>query len=301
MCGSCVYILLALVATLAHSQPAAAAGLVVSVDPILGNDIACLSAQELLLNQTSLPPSQTPCQTVNKALGNVRCDVGCRPSGGETIENVTIRLEDGIHTLTECVGVLGSSNVTFEATNPGMATIECTNFQNSSDFDNLFVCNTIGVMFRGIQFEHCGPISANVFLNDTSDIVFEDCTFRQVYCGLHLNLLFQRVQVMVCQCMFSTYVGVHARLVHGVCMCVHARLVHGVSMCVHARLVHGVCMCVHARLVHGVSMCVHARLVHGVCMCVHYNSISMVTSSPILQRQLGIGHTAPVLHRSQAY
>ena len=119
-----------------------------------------------------------PCQTINHALGNVICNASCS-NPNNNIENVTIRLKDGTHRLMGRVSICESRNVTLEAENYGKATVTCETFPNTipRNFDNLFVCGTSGVTFRGLRFEGCGPVPSNVFLRDSSDILFEDCTF----------------------------------------------------------------------------------------------------------------------------
>lgn len=123
--------------------------------------------------------SDTPCMSINRALGNTPCNASCI-SSDDHLENVTIRLTDGTHRLTGCVGIVGGRNVAVEAENLGGATITCETFPNliPNNFDNLFVCGTSGITFRGVRFEGCGPVSPNVFLNASSDVLFHECTFQ---------------------------------------------------------------------------------------------------------------------------
>ena len=126
------------------------------------------------------PPEgrQGPCKTINRALGHVICNGSC--SNPNYLENVTIRLKDGMHNLTGRASICESQNVTIEAENYGKATVACETFPNTDrgNFDNLVVCGTSGVTFRGLRFESCGPVASNVFLRHSSDISFEECTFQ---------------------------------------------------------------------------------------------------------------------------
>ena len=122
--------------------------------------------------------SNVPCMTINRALGDISCNTSW-VNPDDFLENVTIRLMDGTHRLTGCVGILGGRNVTVEAEHFGEATVTCETFPNliPNNFDNLFVCGTSGISFRGVRFEECGPVSPNVFINGSSDILFQECTF----------------------------------------------------------------------------------------------------------------------------
>ena len=130
-----------------------------------------ISAGQMLMDR------EGPCRTINRALDNVICNASC--SNPKNIENVIIRLKDGVHMLTGRASICESRNITLEAENYGNATVTCETFPNTipRNFDNLLVCGTSGVTFRGLRFEGCGPVPSNVFLRDSSDILFEECTF----------------------------------------------------------------------------------------------------------------------------
>ena len=144
----------------------------------------CLAFQPVYLSIDlpigQLPPqdSRGPCQTINRALGNIICNFSC--SNPNHLQNVTIRLKNGTYRLTGRASICESQNVTIEAENYGEATVTCATFPNTVqyNFDNLFVCGTSGVTFRGLRFERCGPVASNVFLRHSSDISFEECTFQ---------------------------------------------------------------------------------------------------------------------------
>ena len=74
--------------------------MVVTVDPASGNDSSCLSAQEV--NESAPADAQTPCKTINRALGDAGCNrnVSCVASGQDQLSGVVIRLADGLHQLT---------------------------------------------------------------------------------------------------------------------------------------------------------------------------------------------------------
>ncbi len=151
---------------------------ILPVDSEHGNDTACLSAQELLKPNTTLPDPVVPCRTINKVLGYIECSNKCG-NDTERIENVTIQLEDGVHRLEGCIGLVHSRRVRFVAANRGKATITCESFPNATmdNFDNLAVCRSSEIQFDGIRFEKCGPVSPNVFLSYTADVSFHNCVF----------------------------------------------------------------------------------------------------------------------------
>ncbi len=168
--------------------------LVVEVDSINGNDSECYSLQELQAAHSEsnvaespnarLSANNTPCRTLNRALGNVDCYGSCRYGeiNNNSLQNVAVRLYDGVHRLTDCIAIDGGQNVTVEAVNNGQATIECAYLPDSVQVrrqrDGIRVCRSDGLSFRGVRFERCGPHSpAAVFLNRSSAILFEDCVF----------------------------------------------------------------------------------------------------------------------------
>ena len=153
------------------------AQVVVNIDVVNGNDTQCLSAQEMLNSPSNDNSSTTvACQSIDRALGNIQCSRNC--VAATPLANVTFRLSEGTYRLSECVAILEGQNIVFEAVTAGEATINCAAFPNEDVFDTLEVCAVAGITFRGIRFEKCGPLSANVFVNDSSDVMFEDCVFR---------------------------------------------------------------------------------------------------------------------------
>lgn len=156
--------------------------IVVRVDPVNGND-TCMSVHDL----QALAPTDRPrvedrvaCRTINRALGDVtfvNVTVSCQ--NPDPIFNFEVLLEDGVHDLTRGIGMIENQNATLRAVNRGMARVRCENFPNTEprNFDNMYLCNSTGVLFAGILFEMCGPVASNVFISDSSDIRFENCTF----------------------------------------------------------------------------------------------------------------------------
>jgi hypothetical protein len=120
--------------------------------------------------------SQVSCRTLNKALGEVECSSDCESD--QPLYDSVVSLSDGVHVLQGCIAILQGGNITVKAENRGMATIKCTNFDNAEVWDNIVSCETRGLVFKGINFEGCGPLSANVFINRSTDVLFEDCSFR---------------------------------------------------------------------------------------------------------------------------
>lgn len=145
----------------------------VIVDVNAGNDTACSPLQQL---QTSPSQAQVPCKTINRALGNVECNRSCE--NDDPLYNSVVVISDGVHTLQGCISILQGNNVTIEAQNTGMATVKCATFKNSDVYDGIESCQMNGLVFRGINFEGCGPRSSNVFINRSTDVLFEDCIFR---------------------------------------------------------------------------------------------------------------------------
>ena len=67
----------------------------------------------------------------------------------------------------------------FAAASAARPVIKCTNDTSDGDtYDNIFFCASHNVSFVGVEFQGCGPVSSNVFFNDSTDILFDDCTFR---------------------------------------------------------------------------------------------------------------------------
>ena len=143
-----------------------------------GSDTECFSLQDLSsMNDTSMDRSlNAPCRTINHALGNVECSSSCE--NANPLFNSVLKLSDGTHKLQSCIGILQGENITIEADNHGEATIRCVSFRNKKMADNIQSCMTKGLVFRGINFEGCGPLSPNVFINRSTDVLFEDCTFK---------------------------------------------------------------------------------------------------------------------------
>lgn len=163
--------------------------LIASVDPVNGNDSECFSLQEMahlnkttrfsILNDTDDGITQLrSCKTLNRVLGNVDCKRSCRyqETNTDPLRNVVVRLLDGVHRLSDCIAVDGGQNVTIESVNSGQASVECANDMMQS-LDGIRSCQTEGLTFRGVRFEYCRYLSPAVFLNRSSEIMFEDCVF----------------------------------------------------------------------------------------------------------------------------
>ena len=144
----------------------------ITVDPLSGTDSLCISGTN---------DSTHPCKTLNHALGN---SMDCRCKNvilnlTTTLDNVVIKLGDGVHTIGDCIAINFRQNVTIEAENSGQAVIECGRFPSNKRYETgLSSCHTNGLTFRGVVFQHCGPYTPNVFLNRTTNVLFEDCIFR---------------------------------------------------------------------------------------------------------------------------
>ena len=153
----------------------------VEIDPQNGNDDNCLSVRELIeLNQTESP---FPCKTLNYALNDNEMSyytIGNCSNADIQYSNISVVLLDGVHRLISQLQLVGATNIHIVADNSGRAVIECVEFPNYSvdNFDNFFACNVDGLEFKGVVFEHCGPVSSNVFVYNCSGVVFESCIFR---------------------------------------------------------------------------------------------------------------------------
>lgn len=143
----------------------------VYVDPSTGNDTACSSLQELKNSS-----NQVSCKTINKALGDIGCSSSCENE--QPLHDALVKLSDGEHILRDCIAILQGGNVTIAAENTGMTTIKCGS--TAGVWNNIVSCETRGLVFKGIRFEGCGPLSSNVFINGSTDVLFEDCSFRWV-------------------------------------------------------------------------------------------------------------------------
>ena len=132
----------------------------------------CVSLQDIVRNRTL--EDFPVCETLNDALGNVKCSRNC--SVDVPLTNSLVILSDGEHVLTDCIGIMNGINVTIQAENTGRATVKCASVEQG--FGNIVSCLSDGLVFRGINFKGCGPHHPNVFLNHSSNILFEDCLFR---------------------------------------------------------------------------------------------------------------------------
>lgn len=166
-----------------------AGGFIVSVDSVNGNDSECYSLQEMQaarVNETNVlvtnksaatTMEMRPCKTLNRALGDVSCRY--QELNPDPLQNVVVRLLDGVHRLADCIAIGGGQNVTVEAVNNGQASVECAYYPDNQmhRWDGLRSWQTVGLTFKGVRFEHCGYISPAVFLNHSTEVVFEDCVF----------------------------------------------------------------------------------------------------------------------------
>ena len=121
-----------------------------------------------------------PCKTLNAALGNQSCDSCSVTNTTSVLSDVVFKLTSGVYHLQGCVGIVGATNVTIQSHDlTDDVIIECETFPNNvvGNYDNLYVCGSAGVTFRGVQFTRCGPQSPNIFLNSSSGVVFDNCTF----------------------------------------------------------------------------------------------------------------------------
>ena len=129
----------------------------------------------------SLPPGIAPCKTLNRAFGYHPCGT-CTSTG--SLSDVIFELSTGVHHLNGCIGIVEATNITIQSQNIDEdVTIECESFPNDivGNYDNIYVCGSSDVTFRGIQFTRCGPQSPNVFLNSSSGLLFDNCTFMYVH------------------------------------------------------------------------------------------------------------------------
>ena len=87
---------------------------------------------------------------------------------------MVFELEGGDYRLEGCVGLVGVKNVTIQSRDINIdlidSVIKCAN-NNDSNYGNLYVCGSEGVVFRGIVFTGCGPQESNVFLNHSAGLV----------------------------------------------------------------------------------------------------------------------------------
>lgn len=140
----------------------------------------------------TLTPDVPACKTINRALGHQPCGM-C--SSTDPLSDIVFELSEGIHHLNGCIGIVASANITIRSLNNDKnVIIECESFPNNivRNYDNIYVCGSSHVTFRGIHFTRCGPQSPNVFLNSSSGLVFDNCTFMYV---LHTHNMYRHVHV----------------------------------------------------------------------------------------------------------
>ena len=122
-----------------------------------------------------------PCQSLDAALSFQSCNETCAPDTTISLSHTIFSLAPGVYHLSQCLGIFNATNVTFRSRDSSSddVKIECATFPNDvvGNYDNLFVCGSEGIRFEGLLFRRCGPESPNVFLNYSSGIVFDRCTF----------------------------------------------------------------------------------------------------------------------------
>ena len=89
---------------------ASASCLEITVDPVSGTDSLCSSVDSNNITHS--------CKTLNRALGNSR-DCECINVTSSGLDNVVIKLANGIHTIGDCIAINYGQNVTIEAENSG--------------------------------------------------------------------------------------------------------------------------------------------------------------------------------------
>lgn len=146
------------------------------VDSTNGNDSLCTP-----YSNDSLSSSNVSCRTIQYALHAGAYNENCLQSG--PLKDVMVHLSDGIHTIQSEVCIFFSINISIVTEHAGAASVHCTTFSNSDmtsnrTYDNIYVHSSNGVTFRGLNFEHCGVLSSNVFITHSSNILFDNCVFR---------------------------------------------------------------------------------------------------------------------------
>ncbi|KAL5515916.1 hypothetical protein EMCRGX_G001161 [Ephydatia muelleri] len=148
------------------------------VDSTNGNDSLCTP-----YSNDWLPSSNVSCRTIQYALHGDAGYEDCMQSS--PLQDVTVHLADGIHSIHKELCIFSSINVSLVAEHTGEASVHCANFSNygydptnNRTYDNLYVNSSNGVTFRGLNFEHCGASSSNVFITHSSNILFDNCVFR---------------------------------------------------------------------------------------------------------------------------
>ena len=152
----------------------------VVVDLDEGDDDLCMSAIEMVKGGMNSYPK--PCASLNFAIrGNIsRGNTNVSNCSDDTsiLVNVKVLLRSGVHQLTEQLVLGKSKNITFQADTESTPIVKCAYFPNTGNYDNIFGCQVDGLVFEGITFQECGPISSNVFIYSSSNIKFDSCTFR---------------------------------------------------------------------------------------------------------------------------
>ena len=145
------------------------------VDSTNGNDSLCTPYSSQ--TSDSSPSSSVSCRTIQYALHGDADYVDCNQSA--PLQDVTVHLADGIHIVANEMCIFSSINVSLVADHTGQASVHCATFSdNETTYDNVYVNGSDGVTFRGLNFEHCGVLSSNVFITSSSNILFENCVFR---------------------------------------------------------------------------------------------------------------------------
>lgn len=123
---------------------------------------------------------ERPCATPRYAL------LGEENSTAGSVSNVTLILAPGTHVLrnglpihnSEFVGIVGVGDM------PHVSEIQCGKL-NASDYErcqlkHVNIQNSSYVYIAGITFHQCQPLVSAVHVQNSSHVVFENCTFRYV-------------------------------------------------------------------------------------------------------------------------
>lgn len=135
-------------------------------------------------NSTCLCRPLTPCRTIEYALygDNTTVDGDATPLDNQTtpIANVTVVLGSGIHRLDHDSGITLHAYHDVHFVGVDGTIIQCgqePDFEDCS-LGNVHIRDSSRIYFSSIVFQNCMPQVPMIFVEQSEDVVFENCIFK---------------------------------------------------------------------------------------------------------------------------
>ena len=118
-----------------------------------------------------------PCSTPRYALYGDEEDL-VYMSNDIQLQNITIIIGSGVHQLTEGLPIHNATFISFIGVDNTV--IECGEnpiFSNCS-LKNIHISNSSFIYFYGITFQNCQPKVSMLHIQDSENVIFDNCVFR---------------------------------------------------------------------------------------------------------------------------